>query len=109
MAALILNAHEENFNIWEIDVEMKDDGGIYYWDPKSRAKVPFSTLKFNRLMCNYMSIGLESRVGLGFEKKRQNSALGNKCCYAWEGIKKMCCLTRTKKVKDVILNVSTKD
>lgn len=56
-----------------------------------------------------MSIGLESRIGLGFDKKRQNSVCGNKCCYVWEGIKKMCCATKTKKVKDIIQNVSTVD
>jgi diacylglycerol kinase (ATP) len=62
-----------------------------------------------RLMCNYFSVGVESRIGLGFDKKRTNSAFCNKACYGWEGIKKMfcCCgLTRTHKVREVIDNVS---
>jgi diacylglycerol kinase (ATP) len=60
-------------------------------------------------MCNYFSIGIESRIGLGFDKQRTSSAICNKICYGWEGIKKMCCVGKTKKIKDVIDYVSTVD
>jgi diacylglycerol kinase (ATP) len=53
-------------------------------------------------MCNYFSIGVEARVGLGFEKKRTSKVCCNKCVYFIEGIKKICCLKRTKKIRDVI-------
>lgn len=56
-------------------------------------------------MSNYFSIGVESRIGLGFEKKRAGNACRNKCIYAWEGIKKMCC-TRTRKINSVIKYVA---
>ncbi len=62
-------------------------------------------------MCNYFSIGVESRIGLGFDKKRTTSAFCNDLCYGWEGFKKLCCFctSKTKKIRDVIDFVSTKD
>lgn len=58
-------------------------------------------------MSNYFSIGLESRVGLGFEKSRTRSAVTNKCVYTWEGLKKMCCCSQTLKINQVIDYVGT--
>lgn len=52
-------------------------------------------------MCNYFSLGVESRVGLGFEKKRTGNAFCNKVVYGWEGLKKFCC-KRTLKIKDAL-------
>jgi len=40
-------------------------------------------------MCNYVSIGLDARVGIGFDKRRQTNRLMNKGVYAWEGMKKL--------------------
>jgi diacylglycerol kinase (ATP) len=40
-------------------------------------------------MCNYFSIGVESRIGLGFDRKRTTSPFLNKVVYCWEGFKKM--------------------
>jgi diacylglycerol kinase (ATP) len=57
-------------------------------------------------MCNYFSIGIESRVGLGFDKKRTKSAACNKVCYGLEGLKKMfcccCCHKKTMTVRETI-------
>lgn len=60
-------------------------------------------------MCNYFSVGVESRIGLGFEKSRSNHYMKNKCIYGWEGIKKMCCISRTAKIRRVIDYVSKTD
>jgi diacylglycerol kinase (ATP) len=63
-------------------------------------------------MCNYFSIGIESRIGLGFDKKRTASVCCNKFFYFTEGLKKMfgcCCLSKTLKIKDVVSYVSTID
>ncbi len=61
-------------------------------------------------MSNYFSLGVESRVGLNFEKRRTNHYLTNKCCYGWEGVKKMfCCCTSTTKMNQVIEFVSKTD
>ena len=51
-------------------------------------------------MCNYFSLGVESRIGLGFDRKRTNSAFLNKVVYCWEGFKKM--FMKTKKIPAVV-------
>lgn len=48
-------------------------------------------------MCNYFSIGVDARIGFGFDKHRIASQIGNKCIYCWEGFKKMM-LIKTKKM-----------
>lgn len=54
-------------------------------------------------MCNYFSIGVESRIGLGFDKKRTRNAFCNKTRYFTEGVKKMFgCCTKTLKIKEII-------
>lgn len=59
-------------------------------------------------MCNYFSIGIESRIGLGFDKHRTGSAFCNDLWYTWEGFKKMFCCSRTKKIRDIVEKVTTK-
>jgi diacylglycerol kinase (ATP) len=63
-------------------------------------KEPLSVDKkiYQRPMCNYFSIGVESRIGLGFDKRRTGNVCCNKFFYFTEGLKKMfgcCCLTKT--------------
>lgn len=53
-------------------------------------------------MSNYFSVGADARVGLGFDKNRTKTACCNKCCYGWEGLKKLCCCVRTRRIKEVI-------
>ena len=50
-----------------------------------------------------MSFGIDARIGMGFDKNRKKSVIGNKCIYAWEGLKKM--FIKTKKMKDTIKKV----
>lgn len=59
-------------------------------------------------MSNYFSIGVESRVGLGFDKKRTSNIFCNKCIYFCEGVKSLCC-KKTLKIKDIVDYVSTID
>lgn len=40
-------------------------------------------------MSNYFSIGIDARIGYGFDKRRTASRHKNKCFYCWEGFKKM--------------------
>lgn len=51
-------------------------------------------------MCNYMSVGVDARIGLGFDRNRTRSASGNKCVYCWEGVKKM--FLKTSKMNCVL-------
>src|SRR4051812_43368535 len=76
------------------------------WNAKEKIKKSYETKEYKRPMCNYFSIGVESRIGLGFEKSRSNHYIKNKCIYGWEGIKKMCCCSSTAKIKSVIDYVS---
>ena len=69
-----------------------------------------SSKQYTKLMCNYFSIGVESRIGLGFDKRRTGSVFCNKLCYGWEGLKKMCCCcVRTQRIRQVIDYVSAID
>jgi len=39
-------------------------------------------------MLNYLSIGLDARIALGFDKNRKSGRISNKLVYLNEGIKK---------------------
>lgn len=54
-------------------------------------------------MSNYCSIGVDARIGYGFDKKRTKSQIGNKCVYAWEGFKKF--FSSTLKMNQIIDNL----
>lgn len=58
------------------------------------------TRKFARKMSNYCSIGIDARIGLGFDKNRSKSRWINKLIYAWEGLKKF--LKPSKGIQTVI-------
>lgn len=51
---------------------------------------------FKKKMSNYFSIGVDARIGYGFDKSRTGNRCCNKCVYCWEGFKKM--FLRTLKV-----------
>lgn len=110
LAIEIIKAQDEIFNVWEISVHLREDGGdIQQWDSKEKTKKSFNSKTYVRPMCNYFSVGIESRIGLGFEKKRTNHAVTNKCVYGWEGVKKMCCCLKTTKIKQVVDYVTKTD
>jgi diacylglycerol kinase (ATP) len=71
----------------------------------ARVKVSYEHKELKRKMINYMSIGGDARVGLGFEKHRGSSRCMNTCCHCWEGFKK-CCFTKTMRMDDIIVKVS---
>lgn len=65
---------------------------------------------YKRFMCHYFSLGIDSRIGLGFDKKRTKQRCCNKMRYFYEGVKKiLCCCTKTLKIKDVVDYVTTLD
>lgn len=80
-------------------------------DKGNRVKVPLRKLsnmtgeeivtrKFCRKMSNYCSIGIDARIGLGFDKNRSKSRWINKLIYAWEGLKKF--LKPSKGIQTII-------
>lgn len=51
-------------------------------------------------MSNYGSIGVDARVGYGFDKSRSANRSKNKCIYVWEGIKKT--FTKNKNISETL-------
>ena len=95
-----LDAQVCKLDIWEVTVEVQPEGHfekVKHRDHKferERLKDPSGDTKvFQRLMTNYFSVGLDARIGLGFEKRRTNSKWKNKILYTWEGFKKILCMT----------------
>ncbi|CAG9473576.1 diacylglycerol kinase, putative [Plasmodium vivax] len=84
----------EKHDYWNVHVVLKEDG--YFNKISSRTKKK-ETLTENEknvkvlkmCMSNYFSIGIDSRIGRGFERHRQNSAFFNKLIYVIEGFKKI--------------------
>lgn len=54
-------------------------------------------------MINYFSIGVDARIGFGFDKNRTPYQCCNKFVYCWEGFKKM--FLKTPKVNQSIENI----
>ncbi|ANQ09884.1 Diacylglycerol kinase [Plasmodium coatneyi] len=84
----------EKHDYWNVHVKLKEEG---YFNKISSATKKKETLTENEqnvkvlklCMSNYFSIGIDSRIGRGFERHRQKSAFINKLIYAVEGFKKI--------------------
>lgn len=102
-----IEAEVIDFDIWRVEMKVKEDGGaIKKIQNGGKENITNgdqeNTLKksMTKLMCNYFSVGIESRIGLGFDKKRTTSTIGNKIRYGIEGIKKL--FTKTPRIGDVM-------
>lgn len=81
-------------DLWDLTLEVHPGGEFKQIDSKTRKKkilegpdaVPMTRL--NKKVCNYFSIGIESRIGIGFDRHRKQSQVRNKIVYLNEGIKK---------------------
>ena len=112
-----LQADVKSFDIWEIAVTVNHETG-HIKQVKNKQKVVMETSSsaspsskslttLVKPMCNYFSVGIESRIGLGFDKKRTKSQFLNKAVYGWEGLKKL--FTSTPKISDVVVSLSAHD
>jgi len=52
-------------------------------------RLPEGELEMSKYVCNYIGMGLDARVGFGFDKLRRQSRVMNKAVYVWEGAKKL--------------------
>lgn len=103
------NAITEEFDVWEITIETNENG-FFRKVSKSNGAAIKEEMKENdgkkkktmkKHMANYFSLGIDARIGLGFDKHRSNNACCNKVVYCMEGFKKMFLSTqRIKKVVD---------
>ena len=109
-----LIATPRNFDFWLIQCEVSESGGF---GKVNKTKSSFSKslihengskkLNFRRLMSNYFSIGLDARIGLGFDKHRTTKKCCNKLMYGWEGFKKMFCCVKTPSVPELISSIAS--
>jgi len=124
MVADYLQAEVIDFDIWNVSVKVCEDGGAIK-QVKDGQKVVMKIGDIDRKiltkpMCNYFSmlslsfsfvrfigIGIESRLGLGFDKKRTTSTFRNKLRYAIEGLKKS--MTKTPRINDIIDGCNIED
>lgn len=105
-----------HLDIWSIKVRVHHNGGIgkVHKTRNSVEKVIMEENKSNklvlkRLMSNYFSIGLDARIGLGFDKHRTTSKCCNKFMYCWEGLKKMCCCVKTARIPELVNKLECAD
>ncbi|KRX04589.1 ATP-NAD kinase-like domain [Pseudocohnilembus persalinus] len=100
-----INAQISPFDIWDLDFYVYKEGGYLtavIQDEKNKDKKYEQKIlnqknqpikHFQKIMCNYMSFGVDARIGLSFDRKRTTTRCVNQLVYAWEGIKQMCIKT----------------
>jgi diacylglycerol kinase (ATP) len=92
-----------DYDIWDVTVVLQEGGEFLRIDKQkngSWTKIKLAEKSMTKHLCNYFSFGVDSRIGLGFDKHRTQSVCGNKCVYCWEGFKKM--FIKTDKIKDIV-------
>lgn len=74
----------ENFDLWKVSIDARPDGCFKKIDGKTRTKKALMDDQggllrhMDNTMANYFSIGIESRIGIGFDRNRTKSAVLNK-------------------------------
>jgi diacylglycerol kinase (ATP) len=100
-----LEADVMDFDLWRVNLKVDDTEGNIKQVKNGEKEVMMEDdmngkKTLSKPMCNYFSIGIESRIGLGFDKNRTTSTFRNKLRYAIEGFKKM--FSKTPRINDVI-------
>lgn len=108
-----LEASVCDFDLWEVDLHVDPESGTIQ-QVKSKVKRVLTDggnsanlTRLTKPMCNYFSVGIESRIGLGFDRNRKHSAFMNKLMYGWEGLKKS--ITSTPRVSEIVESVNADD
>jgi diacylglycerol kinase (ATP) len=98
-----LQAEPRPYDIWETSVrtmasekagfEFIQDGRKVctdkHIDRHGIKRLGDGSFEMSKYVCNYFSVGLDARVGVGFDKLRAKSQAINKGVYGWEGAKKL--------------------
>ncbi|KAL8275456.1 hypothetical protein Esti_000668 [Eimeria stiedai] len=101
-----MHANVVYHDLWSVHVVLKPDGFFTRINSMTRQKevvvrhgMPVKELAFT--MSNYFSMGVESRIGRGFDKHRTKSQALNKMRYGIEGFKKTF-VTHTKPINQIV-------
>ncbi|KAL8436773.1 hypothetical protein ACSSS7_001475 [Eimeria intestinalis] len=101
-----MHANVMYHDLWSVNVVLKPEGFFTRINSITRQKEvvvrhgqPVKELAFT--MSNYFSMGVESRIGRGFDKHRTKSQALNKMRYGLEGFKKTF-VTRTKAINHLV-------
>uniref|UniRef100_A0A7S4V475 Diacylglycerol kinase n=1 Tax=Alexandrium monilatum TaxID=311494 RepID=A0A7S4V475_9DINO len=96
-----LRADSKSYDIWEVSLRTHKSGSLQFIDDGKKVctdkhvqrhhikELPEGGLEMSKYMCNYFSMGLDARIGVGFDKNRQGGQAANKAVYGWEGTKKL--------------------
>ena len=106
-----LNAEVIDFDLWEVQLEVGRHGRIRKWKNQSTSIIrnkqgkPVKTMI--KTMSNYFSIGVESAIGVQFDRQRTGSRTINKGIYMIEGIKHM--FKSISRVTDAVSELTSGD
>ncbi|KAH0474223.1 MAG: hypothetical protein KVP17_000717 [Porospora cf. gigantea B] len=76
-------------DVWLVEASVRSGGSFLKVDSDTKKKVDLEITKKSFLMSNYFSIGIESRIGVNFDRRRKNNQVRNKFVYFEEGFKKV--------------------
>lgn len=81
-----LNAIVMNFDIWEVEMSVHDDG-MFKKGTATGSRIE-ETKIIKRPFSNYCSLGIDGRIGYSFDKMRSSSRVVNLAIYGGIGIQK---------------------
>jgi diacylglycerol kinase (ATP) len=87
-----IDARIVSHDLWDVKISVDSSSGRVIQRSGKRSKkdvLPEGQNFMVKKMSNYFSIGIESRVGYEFDKRRTKSRLSNKVVYAWIGAKRV--------------------
>ncbi|EGR32993.1 hypothetical protein IMG5_064480 [Ichthyophthirius multifiliis] len=96
------------FDIWEVEFQTQDNGYFEKIEYVNEKATKIKMLDKNgqiiksikKPMSNYFSIGIDARIGFGFDKNRTQSAFINKAIYCCEAFKKL--FIKTNRINQVL-------
>jgi len=106
-----LRADTLEFDLWRVSMRVSESTGyIARWldgvevilKDEEEKKV---LLRTSKLMSNYFSLGIESMVGMAFDRNRMKSQIGNKLMYGFLGIMHM--LRASEPIQELVNKCST--
>eukprot|EP00921_Rhytidocystis_pertsovi_P000387 GHVQ01000761.1.p1 GENE.GHVQ01000761.1~~GHVQ01000761.1.p1 ORF type:complete len:531 (+),score=66.99 GHVQ01000761.1:216-1808(+) len=81
---------QSSMDVWVVSVSLLPGGQFIHIDKYSGKKTSQATMEKEFIMASHFSIGLNSRIGLGVDKRRDIDKGAEKGSYFFETIKKSC-------------------